>query len=236
MDSRTFSAFSAELEKLAWDWHGFREGLADEGIPLGGATIGAALGARSGAGLRGAALGYAAGGGVSLLRSKLKGEKPSAARKMLAAGALGYGAGGLAHGALQKATKSSTKGLGKNKWLRQAFHNEKSFKGGLVEEGLPAIGATLGTATSMATDKKPQQPQQKMASVLFGMMKRAMPIKSVRPAMGSITAGARQGAAVMASRNSTAARELVQGAPTRFTPKTPTTGSSWRNNPNAIEL
>lgn len=142
------AALKRGVTKLAFNWHGFREGIADEGIPLAGATVGAGLG-----GIRGAALGYAAGGGVSLLRSKLKGEKPSAARKLLAAGALGFGAGGLAHsglGGLAKRRGGAT--------MKKLFNTSNTAHStGLqhaVEEGLPAAGATLATGIASGTEKK----------------------------------------------------------------------------------
>lgn len=141
----SIAAFSDELEKLAFDWDQFKEGLYDEGIPLAGATIGAA----AGKGLRGAALGYSAGAGVSMLGSKLKGEEPSSARRLLAGGALGYGMGGLAHGAIE----STTKGV-KNRTVQNMFHNPGSRAHYFAEEGIPAVGATLGTATAMGYEGK----------------------------------------------------------------------------------
>jgi hypothetical protein len=161
-----FSAFSDEFEKIAFDWHKFREGLVDEGIPLGGATIGAAIGARSGAGLRGAALGYAAGGTASLARSYAKGEKPSTTRKLLAGGALGYGVGGGAHHILSKATKGAKGGLLKK--MKPAFHKEKTFLHGLTEEGLPAIGATLGTGIAMGTSGGKSKKKTANIKPLYG--------------------------------------------------------------------
>jgi hypothetical protein len=127
------------LEKKSWDWGKFREGIVDEGIPLAGATVGAGMG-----GLRGAALGYAAGGGLSLLRSKLKGEKPSTTRKLLAAGALGYGGGGLMHAGLAHLTRDAAKG-----GLAHRLFRTHGVSSRLMEEALPAAGATL--ATGIAT-------------------------------------------------------------------------------------
>lgn len=143
----TKTAVLRMFPKLAFSWHGFREGLVDEGIPLAGATLGAGFG-----GLRGAALGYAGGGGISLLRSKLRGERPSMSRKLLAAGALGYGTGGLLHGGLEHLTRGATAGsLG-----QQLFHapGAGTFVSRLSEEALPAAGATLGTGVAMGTMKK----------------------------------------------------------------------------------
>lgn len=148
-----------ELEKLAFDWGQFREGLVDEGVPLAGATAGAALG--GGNRLRGAALGYAAGGAASLLRNKLstdpakRNKKMSATQKVLGASALGYGAGGAIHALGSSAVKKTGKGL-----LTKAFHGgEHSRLAGLVEEALPATGATLGTAVSMGmTPHKKKTP------------------------------------------------------------------------------
>jgi len=138
-------AFVDELEKIAWDWKGFKEGIVDEGIPLGGATIGATLGHAKP--LRGAALGYAAGGALSLMRGKGKkktAEEPSDARRVLGASAMGYGAGAGAHLGLSRIAK-----------FRPHLH-AKGWKGALLEEGLPAIGATLATGVAMATRKKKQ--------------------------------------------------------------------------------
>lgn len=159
MNVATYSAFKQELEKLSkMDWHKFREGLVDEGIPLTGATLGAAIGGKYGKGLTGAALGYAAGGGASLLRSKLKGETPSASRAMLAGGALGYGLGGLGHAGLSAAFKNSRK-AGAMGAIGRGLHQEGRFLHGALEEGLPAIGATLGTATAMGMHKDKPEPQ-----------------------------------------------------------------------------
>lgn len=124
--------------KVSWDTERFKEGLVDEGIPLAGATIGAGLGK----GLRGAALGYAAGAGASLLHSKLKGEKPSMTKKLLAGGALGYGLGGGLHGGLEHLTRNA-KGIGKT-----LFHSDSGWKH-FTEEAIPAVGATLGTGIAM---------------------------------------------------------------------------------------
>jgi hypothetical protein len=151
------AAFADELEKIAWDGKKFREGLIDEGIPLAGATIGSRYG------LRGAALGYAAGGGVSLARSYLKGEKPSHQRKLLAAGALGYGAGGLAHHALEKATAGTGKGILKR--IRPVFHPPsgdiaKIRTKNMVEEALPAAGATLATGIASGTTGPKKKPNE----------------------------------------------------------------------------
>lgn len=152
--------------KLAWSWHGFKEGLADEGIPLAGATIGARYG-----GLRGAALGYAAGGGASIARSYAKGEKPSQARKLLAAGALGYGIGGGTHALGEHLTRGAKAGKGLLGKMKPAFHPPKGTSTPLsrtVEEGLPALGATLATGTAMATeDKKKQAMIEAFSDELF---------------------------------------------------------------------
>lgn len=140
--------------KLAWSWEGFKEGLQDEGIPLSGATIGAGLGAIKKKGLTGAALGYAAGSGASILRSKLKGEEPTTARKVLALSGLGYGMGGMAHAGLGRLTKNIKPGT-----LRSVFHEAEHDPSkirllqGLAEEGIPALGATTMTGVALATDK-----------------------------------------------------------------------------------
>jgi hypothetical protein len=136
------------LEKRAWSWHGFKEGLQDEGIPLAGATIGAGLG-----GLRGAALGYAVGGGASMLRSKLRGEQPSMGRKLLAASALGYGAGGLTHAGLEHLTHGARAGSIAQKLFHPLNQNKGTFVSRLAEEALPAAGATLATGYTMAKAK-----------------------------------------------------------------------------------
>lgn len=142
--------------KLAFNWHKFREGIVDEGIPLGGATIGAAIGHRNP--LRGAALGYAAGGAASLGRSLMKKERPSTSQALLAGGALGYGLGGLSHAGLTRLTAKAGKGLGRFPKLRSAFHGHGTRLGSFVEEAMPATGATLGTGVAMgmmgSKDKK----------------------------------------------------------------------------------
>jgi hypothetical protein len=144
--------------KTAFDWGNFREGISAEGIPLAGATLGAGIGSMYHKGLTGAALGYAAGGGLSLLRSKLKGEKPSLSRKILAGGALGYGLGGLTHAGLGRLAAAR---LPAQSTLRQVLTEVPGgatrrlrFAHGLTEEGLPAIGATLGTGIAMGAGKK----------------------------------------------------------------------------------
>ena len=141
------ASYSTLLKHASWSWKGFKEGLVDEGIPLAGATVGAGVG-----GLRGAALGYAVGGGASMLRSKLRGEEPSMGRKLLAASALGYGVGGLAHGGLEKMTHGARRGS----FAQKAFHpgNAKgTFGSRLMEEALPAAGATLATGYTVAKSK-----------------------------------------------------------------------------------
>lgn len=161
----TRTAVLATFPKLAaWSWKGFKEGLQDEGVPLSGATIGAGLGGmlgRGGGGVtRGAALGYAAGSGVSILRSKLRGEQPSMSRKLLAAGGLGYGMGGGLHALGEHLTQKAKPGA-----LRTLFHGGASpqaghrLAAGLTEEGLPAIGATLMTARTMAKHHGTQEQQ-----------------------------------------------------------------------------
>jgi hypothetical protein len=149
--------------KTAWDWHKFREGVEDEGIPLAGATIGAV----AGKGLRGAALGYAAGSGASLLRSKLKGEKPSKARKILALSGLGYGAGGITHGVLEKAVvgRAASKGEKVLEKARKWFpgHGAVTRRSALLEEGIPAAGAVLGTGLAYGSHKNSPPPEQRPA-------------------------------------------------------------------------
>ena len=140
------AAFADEVEKLGFDWGKFREGVVDEGIPLGGATIGAALGHRNP--LRGAALGYAGGSAASLAREQLKPKEKRKAmplsRKILAGSGLGYGAGGLAHAALaSRAAGKAGKSIFKGHGMAQAA----------AEEALPAAGATLGTGIAMGTHK-----------------------------------------------------------------------------------
>lgn len=168
--SISFSAFVDELEKLAYclptglaksklafNTEGFKEGLLDEGIPLAGATAGAYLGK----GLRGAALGYAAGSGISLLRSKLKGEKPSTARKLLALSGAGYGAGGLLHGALERHAINVAKKTGKaSRFFHTGGPMTRMHYG--IEEAIPAAGATLGAGLAMSTEpseKKKGRPE-----------------------------------------------------------------------------
>jgi hypothetical protein len=154
------------MRKLSWSWQGFKHGLEEEGIPLLGATIGGGIGHARGAPLTGAALGYALGGGASLLKAKIRGEPVSPSRKYLAGGALGYGAGGLAHAALRAKLPAPLVGKGFKAALSRGLHSPKAI-GGMLEEGLPAAGATLGTATAMAMTKKPQKA--KTASALVAM-------------------------------------------------------------------
>lgn len=164
------ASFSAGLvtgiEKTAaaaFDREKFKEGLVDEGIPLGGATLGAALGSHLGKGkgaLTGAALGYAAGSGASLLRPHKDGEGPSLGRRLLALSGLGYGIGGLAHGGTRYLTKGIKPGT-----LKSVFHGVEGLAPGapskwthareaLVEEGLPALGATLGAGYAMGSQRQ----------------------------------------------------------------------------------
>lgn len=200
------TAFSDEIEKVAWDWSGFRSGVLDEGIPLSGAAIGAGLG-----GLPGAALGYAAGSGLSVARSYAKGEKPSAARKMLAAGGLGFGLGGLAHYGLKGATAKAV-GTGVLSKMRPFFHEAANApkkvwnKVHAVEEFLPATGATLATGASMATDKKkPTGAPGKNIQKVACEMRRRMKIKRANFAQTAVQAGTQ----VLGSGR---ARTLVEGA------------------------
>lgn len=170
MTSGDLASFSDELKKIAeWDSKKFREGLVDEGIPLAGATIGARYG-----GLRGAALGYAGGGAASMARSYIKGEKPSMSRKLLAAGALGYGAGGGTHALLEHATKGAKSGKGLLGKIRHAFHPPAGTTTHLsrtVEEALPAAGATLATGIAMGTTGKKAKEKQAMLPVLKAFTK-----------------------------------------------------------------
>jgi hypothetical protein len=222
--------FSDELEKISeWDSKKFREGLVDEGIPLAGATIGARYG-----GLRGAALGYAAGGTASLARSYAKGEKPSMSRKLLAAGALGYGAGGGAHALLEHATKGAKAGKGILGKIRSGFHAGAGSSPKLrrtVEEALPATGATLATGVAMGTSGSKKDKEKKAMS---GM---GAAVRAARPSVGTMIGSARQ-AAFGAGRTAAAApaRRMLQGNPTNFVPPTPAGGSSWANNPRAISI
>lgn len=147
-----FAVREAALQKLAWSWEGFKEGVRDEGIPLGGAVLGAGLGSIYGKGLTGAALGYAAGGGASILRSKLRGEQVSPEQKVLAMSALGYGAGGLLHAGIAK--KFPTGAFGE---VEKHLPWKTNLVRGLTEEGLPALGAVLGTGAAMATTPRPHQ-------------------------------------------------------------------------------
>lgn len=183
------ASFFDELEKIAeWDSKKFREGLIDEGIPLAGATIGARYG-----GLRGAALGYAAGGTASLARSYAKGEKPSLSRKLLAAGALGYGAGGGAHALLEHASKGAKAGKGILGKIRHGFHAGKGSSPKLrrtVEEALPAAGATLATGVAMGTSGGKKDKEKK------AMLK--MALAPVLPLLGGAVARIAGGAAARA--------------------------------------
>lgn len=175
MDLPQVRSLRDELTKVAFDRKKFREGLIDEGIPLGGAVIGAGLGTRLGGGqggLRGAALGYAAGGGASLLRSKMRGEKPSMGRKLLAAGALGYGTGGLAHWGAEKATAGMA-ARNPSGMAARFFHPAKpGFLSGAMEEAMPAAGATLATGVAYGMHRH-HRPADKLQPTLDG--------KQVRP-------------------------------------------------------
>jgi hypothetical protein len=158
------------LEKVA-DWTGFKEGLKDEGIPLAGATLGAGVGEAFHQPLIGGALGYAAGSGASALRAKLKKDPPSEARNVLAASGAGYGAGGLAHVGLGKI-------LGKRPGIAQAiFHGEVpagarfiNMPGralalkGIAGEGLPALGAIIGTGLMMSHEHNKQNALSQAAA------------------------------------------------------------------------
>jgi hypothetical protein len=147
-------------EKDAWSWEGFKEGLADEGIPLSGAVLGAAIGTPLHHPLAGAALGYSLGSGASLLRSKLKGEEPSTARRVLAMSGLGYGLGGLAHlGLSALAKRKASSSLFRRLFDESVPHGKLvSFGRGMIEEGLPALGATTATGIALATDKSRKKP------------------------------------------------------------------------------
>jgi len=143
------SSFVDELEKIAFNKRKFREGLIEEGVPLTGATIGAAVG-----GLRGAALGYAGGGLASLGHARLRGHKPSEAKRILAGSAIGYGVGGLAHlglSALAKRFHASPRAIGR--LSKSFFHINKNtpetWKMRFMEEALPAAGATIATGIGM---------------------------------------------------------------------------------------
>jgi len=167
MKTSVLNGFVDEMKKIAFSWQGFKEGVTDEGIPLAGATIGAGLGSYLGhghGGLTGAALGYAAGAGASLLRSKMRGEKPSTAQRVLALSGLGYGLGGLAHAGAGRALLHSKPGV-----LKSVFHGAEGmapgarnigrahFLGGLAEEGIPALGAVGATGLALATDPHHRQ-------------------------------------------------------------------------------
>lgn len=154
------SGFVDELQKIAFDWGRFKEGLQDEGVPLTGAAIGAGIGGYLGRPLTGAALGYAGGSGASLLRSKLKGEQPTEARKILALSGLGYGLGGIAHGGLGYLTRNVKPGT-----VRTLFHGAEHgltpaarAAGSFAEEAFPAIGATLGTGYALGSTHR-KDPQ-----------------------------------------------------------------------------
>lgn len=75
----------------------------------------------------------------------------SLGRKILGASALGYGLGGLSHAAASGATK----GLAKGSKLKGLFHGQSGWKKSLVEEGMPAVGATLGTGIAYGSHKGP---------------------------------------------------------------------------------
>ena len=188
----TRAAVITTFPKLAtWSWKGFKEGLADEGIPLAGATAGAGLGrlaqmsGRPGlknmTSLTGAALGYAAGSGASMLRAKLRGDTkgPSTAQRVLAMSGLGYGMGGIAHAGasalaargVQRAGVAGAKAPG---MLRKAFAPEAMHElghnvsrgthalGSTLEEALPAAAATGMTGAALATEKKKHQQEQQV--------------------------------------------------------------------------
>ena len=167
-DSVMYAAFADELTKIAesqlekdaWNWEGFKEGLADEGIPLSGAVLGAAIGTPLHHPLAGAALGYSLGSGASLLRSKLRGEEPSTARRVLAMSGLGYGLGGLAHLRLSSLAKQKAPSSLFRRLFDESVPHGKlvSFGRGMIEEGLPALGATTATGIALATDKRHKKP------------------------------------------------------------------------------
>jgi hypothetical protein len=136
--------------KLAWSWDGFREGLVDEGIPLSGAVIGAAVGHKNP--LRGAALGYLGGSAASVGRSLATGEPIGPGQALLAASGAGYGLGALGHMGLQKALPAASR-------LGRAFNGHGMLQSG-VEELMPAVGATLGAATAGGLTHKQSQPSK----------------------------------------------------------------------------
>lgn len=198
--------------KQAWDSKKFREGLADEGIPLAGATLGAGIGAMYKNGLTGAALGYAAGGGASILRSKLRGEKPSESRRFLAAGALGYGAGGLTHAGISGLAHNAKPGAFRTA-LREgaAVTKRGKFLHGALEEGVPAIGATLGTGIAMGTQKKEKQAQIRSIELLLktaGFFSNSKPPTPTVP--NRIANAAKQNHATWAAANGVSAHHTPQ--------------------------
>ncbi len=134
--------------KLAWSWDGFKEGLVDEGIPLSGAVIGAAVGHKNP--LRGAALGYLGGSAASVGRSLATGEPIGPGQALLAASGAGYGLGALGHMGLQKVLPAASR-------LGKAFNGHGMLQSG-VEELMPAVGATLGAATAGGLTHKQNQP------------------------------------------------------------------------------
>lgn len=165
LKSVAWAGFVDELEKIAFDWKKFREGVRDEGIPLSGATMGAALGAIAKAKkfpltpLTGAALGYAFGSGASLAHAKMTGKKPSLSRKLLALSGLGYGLGSLSHGGIKTLSKGMKPGS-----FKTLFHGTGGMRVGksstvargleaLGEEGLPALGATLGAGYALGSHR-----------------------------------------------------------------------------------
>lgn len=157
------SGFKFKEKRATWSWKGFKEGFADEGVPIGGATIGAGFGAMHGKALTGAALGYAAGSGVSILRSKLRGEKPSTSRKVLALSGLGYGMGGMTHAGLGslagRIAKPGSRMLNTfgHHVDEHALSRGGKFLRGFAEEGIPAIGAATGAGAAMATQRQGQE-------------------------------------------------------------------------------
>jgi hypothetical protein len=172
MDVRTYVSLKAELEKISFDWERAKEGIKDEGIPLAGATLGAYLGK----GIRGSAMGYAAGGlGQIGLNKLMHRDDPNKQRNMaarvLGASAIGYGLGGGAHALGEHLTKGLNK-RNPGALMARAFHGGEGsrLKHG-VEELFPAIGATTATGIAMGTGHsgakkaapQPTQPLQKPA-------------------------------------------------------------------------
>lgn len=135
-------------EKTAWSWEGFKEGVKDEGIPLSGAIVGAALGHRNP--LRGAALGYLGGSAASVGSSLAQGKEITPGQALLAASGAGYGLGALGHMAGAKYLPNAAIAG------RKLFQGHGMLQSG-IEEAMPAVGATLGAGVGSALTHKKEK-------------------------------------------------------------------------------